>query len=505
MKRVMMAMTAGVVALCAGGAAAGTSVWVDSPATPLSAAGNGGAGSEIVLQGVRGQVVCAQIGLRNSEPDSTPITLGGTDLAGPGGAVISKASFTLYREAAGPGAVAFDALVPLELPGVGNVANGLPLDGTQAAAFWVDLLIPSDAKPGDYTGAVTVTRGDKSKRIPVALHVYDFTLPEDSTLPVFFYAGDCHNGPATKHQEDYPTAYGAEIARHRVSYTRTDWFFCLGSGGDAQAKFNLQEYMNATKRVFSCHYFWWDCGPNPDRTARWVAAAKAAGSEDRLYMAFSHLRRGHEGQSKDDAKRAELGIKLAPQVARHIITNDPMDDQHTIWKLANNNVVPLNEYWSGVAPRRDWKNFRDDGHALWIQLRLAENKPYPSLGGNVDPRVYGWLAWEEEVAGYICYDDFSGTKWTGQLVYSGDFTAFSGGPAWALVKDIRMPVISRRLKLLRQGLQEYELLKLAETRTSYDKVEAIVKGVYTDPTRWSASEAAWDKAAEGILRLLTGK
>ena len=95
----------------------------------------------------------------------------------------------------------------------------------------------------------------------------------------------------------------------------------------------------------------------------------------------------------------------------------------------------------------------------------------------------------------------------------------AGAPAWALVKDIKAPVISRRMKLHREGLEEWEMLRAAEKKVGRDKVEQIVAKVYRnigltpwgdpkyDPANpmWSYKEEDWDAAREEVLKILVAK
>jgi hypothetical protein len=52
------------------------------------------------------------------------------------------------------------------------------------AGFWVDLFVPSDARPGDYAGNVTVTVDGEKTKVPVELTVTRATLPADCCLDV---------------------------------------------------------------------------------------------------------------------------------------------------------------------------------------------------------------------------------------------------------------------------------------------------------------------------------
>lgn len=46
---------------------------------------------------------------------------------------------------------------------------------------WVDIYVPKDAHPGDYEGVITVMPANgKPREVRVSLHVYGFTLPDES-------------------------------------------------------------------------------------------------------------------------------------------------------------------------------------------------------------------------------------------------------------------------------------------------------------------------------------
>ena len=71
-----------------------------------------------------------------------------------------------------------DALPPLNKP--------LDLSAGKNQPLWVLVHVPKNAKPGDYTGKLTLAAEGWSAVVPLRLHVWDFTLPEQNHLETAF-------------------------------------------------------------------------------------------------------------------------------------------------------------------------------------------------------------------------------------------------------------------------------------------------------------------------------
>jgi len=56
--------------------------------------------------------------------------------------------------------------------------------GQKYVGFWIDLFVPADAKPGDYSGRVTVAVDDDRVKVPVELSVSKASIPADCCLDV---------------------------------------------------------------------------------------------------------------------------------------------------------------------------------------------------------------------------------------------------------------------------------------------------------------------------------
>src|SRR5262249_33531909 len=126
-----------------------------------------------------------------------------------------------------------DALVPVSDLLLGEPRNAFPIAIAQfeLRAVWIDVLVPNDAAPGDYTGSVDVTSSDGAFDVPVTRHVVGFALPSTPTLRTMF------GGPG-----DAPC-----LANHRGPWTGTDWGACADTdpsgNGDALTEHYRQQYM----------------------------------------------------------------------------------------------------------------------------------------------------------------------------------------------------------------------------------------------------------------------
>jgi len=169
--------------------------------------------------------------------------LSATALTGPGGATIAATQSFIYLEpliqvpmpssiegAPGPWP---DPLVPMTDLIWGEPRTVLPVAVPQfeVRVAWIDVLVPNDAMPGDYTGSVHVTSSEGAFDVPVQLHVFDFALPSTPTLRTMF--GGVGDAPC--------------VAHHRGAWTGGAWDACADSDpthdGDRLTEQYRTEYM----------------------------------------------------------------------------------------------------------------------------------------------------------------------------------------------------------------------------------------------------------------------
>src|SRR5919205_1825522 len=91
---------------------------------------------------------------------------------------------------------------------------------------------------------------------------------------------------------------------------------------------------------------------------------------------------------------------------------------------------------------------------------------------------------------------FLGDPWVSQSAFggTGDGTLFYPGTTARIGGQTEIPVESLRLKGLRDGMEDYELLHLAQTLGLGAQALAIAQGVYPKTYQAASSPAAVDTA-----------
>ncbi len=209
-------------------------VWSTSSLVRTGRNDAAGAGAQAVISAARGEYESFQIAIQAPAGGLTNVNASISDLAGPGGAVIAKSNFSLFREqyvyvtqsspnwsgANQPLGAGWypDGLIPFADPTTGQPITGAAI---QAVPFnlsaatnqpiWVDLLVPRDAAAGQYTGTYTVASDQGNITGAITLNVWNFTLPLQSSLKSTFL---------------YWTASGLasdeELLRNRISPLHAD-------------------------------------------------------------------------------------------------------------------------------------------------------------------------------------------------------------------------------------------------------------------------------------------
>jgi hypothetical protein len=183
-------------------------VWVVPSLQRVGRSDAASSGTQAQLYAAKGEYESFQVVVRAPSSGLTNVNVSVTDLTGSGG-TISKTNLALFREqyvyvnASSPNWGGSNQ--PL---GVGWYADGLipfvdqntglaPSGGSiQAAPFsvggnanqpvWIDVFVPRTAAAGQYTGTYTVTSNQGSTSGQIVLHVWNFTLPAQSTLKSSF-------------------------------------------------------------------------------------------------------------------------------------------------------------------------------------------------------------------------------------------------------------------------------------------------------------------------------
>jgi hypothetical protein len=185
-----------------------------------------------------------------------------------------------------------------------------------------------------------------------------------------------------------------------------------------------------------------------------------------------------------------------------------------------------------------YKDFRKTpGKAVWMYTSCiaadcigespSQNKVTPDWEGWADytidaaasqNRAMGWLAYLYEVSGELYYavdqrlarfdEDhlLVSTAWTDQWFAggNGDGTLFYPWDKERVGGNTPIPIESMRMKLIRNGHQDYEYLRLAGLNKKEDEAKAIARKLYPSTFETIATDAEVDAARFALARLAEG-
>ena len=400
-----------------------------------------------------------------------------------------------------------DPLVPRTDHYFGERRNAFPFSVSPGRnqSLWIEVYVPTETPPGLYEGVVTITvGGNEDAAVPVQLQVWPFTLPSTATLPTSFgFAGSTalrqHDGDLTEISE----LYGRAALLHRISLHGGTWRppEVVRAGGGFSLDWDAYDeemgaFLNGTvlgdgdplpgAEVTSVDMRAPDSlGNNDERNAYWRAWAehfRENGWFDRLFFYL-----WDEPQTEDDYARVlELGreIRRADPEIRLLLTEDfvaPLAEVVDIWVPLINCVEakPDHEPWCD-GPARPLETAGSS--AFWWYQSCASHgcnivgdnyfDGWPSYvidAPAVGNRVMQWLAWRYRIEGELYYNTVEGyglgvDPWRDVHLFggNGEGTLFYPGTPDRIGGRHEIPIESIRLKLIRDGLEDYEYLVLLE-------------------------------------------
>jgi hypothetical protein len=283
-----------------------------------------------------------------------------------------------------------DPLPPLITP--------LKLSAGQNQPLWLTFHVPPDTRPGDYTGKLTLKTTWGEMRVPLAVHVFPFTLPVETHLrsALGLGAGSITRYHHLVRQEDREAVfekYLRNFAEHRISpysfydFAPIDVRF-PGEGTNKHARVDFAKFDQAAARWLDEHRF---------NTFMLPLHGMGGGTFHSRYAGDL------EGFKEGTPEHARLFRDYLGQIETHLRARGWLDKAYT--------------YWFDEPEPKDY-GFVVDGMkrikaaAPGIKRMLTE-QPEPALAGNVDiwcaltpkwtpENVRARRAAGEEVWWYIC-------------------------------------------------------------------------------------------------------
>ena len=394
-----------------------------------------------------------------------------------------------------------DPLVPDVDETVAERRNAFPFSVPkgESRAIWVEVLIPHEAAPGKYQGAVRVQGDGFERSVPIKLTVVPTELPTTSSVATaFLFHRDnaclIHTGSADCGGEEasyeLTSKYQRLALEHRVTLSNPLRYPRDGEGWD----------------TFDNRYGPWLDGAISARLpgARMTSVQFTGAREPSLFAAFEqHMRdrgwldRAYDytadeppyGISFDEARsRAQAVKSAAPGLRTLITTSINIANEHGFTPYLDV-FVPIINFMDGLeAPyigdqRRKYDEFLADPrhqHSLWIyqacpshgctygttEMEKKAAASWPSYMVDASAarnRAMQWLVFLEDATGELYYETAMHLPdaWNSVFDYggNGDGTLFYPGQTKRIGGSTEVPLPSLRLKQIRQGMQDYEWLK----------------------------------------------
>lgn len=137
-----------------------------------------GTGEVLQLHAARNEFEPVQLVVRADAGAEVTLELG--PFSGPGTIdriELHRVDYVQIAAPSDPAAIASGAIPDPLVPIAWNSAQQAPAGQNQP--FWITVYVPPDAAAGDYEATLTVTVGGARQEVPVRLHVFDFALPKE--------------------------------------------------------------------------------------------------------------------------------------------------------------------------------------------------------------------------------------------------------------------------------------------------------------------------------------
>ncbi|GEJ59342.1 DUF4091 domain-containing protein [Anaeromyxobacter diazotrophicus] len=481
------------------------------------------------------------------------VSVSATELKGPGTVPAPK----LFREAiigvqhpsSADGATGGfpDALIPDVDDVVGEKRNAFPFDvpAGESRAVWVELHVPQDAPAGAYTGSVTVHAADGDAQVPVQLTVWDFALPSTSSLKTAF--GMTYGGVPKAHGVS-----GEALTELRQKYAQLalDHRFSLSSLWDDGQQGDWAHFDNAygpfmdghaSTQLAGAKLTSLQSGADLNSAAAhgdWAAHFKAKGWFDRLFQ-YTCDEPPLTCQWSDIPARAQNAKQADPNF-RTLVTTDMADATKNGALGAIDLMVPLVNYlddrpqsaygWTAGGPTRSQYDgfLQQSNKELWVyqscmshgcggtvdignpsadQLYFTGWPTYAIDASNVRARAMEWFSFQYGATGELYYETTQAyydkaDPWTDQYEFNGngDGTLFYPGTPAKIGGKTDIPVASLRMKMIREGMEDFEYLKLLASLGGASDAKSIAQQLFPHPWQSEAKPADLMAAREALAQ-----
>jgi len=355
-----------------------------------------------------------------------------------------------------------DRMIPLR----GACAERLPAG--ENTVLHLTVFAPPDCAPGDYRGEVTLTFDRETVRVPIVLTVWNVTLPAKSAytahmlmwkspfaqrenlirrfvecgLAPTLYTGDgapkvkdCFNGTTLKMPDDFALAEKS-VKELGMSRFQVPWAFMGAWNWTPKKKVFLGLGLDINSEEFDTTF------RNYLTEVHAQLAAKGIEKLGFLYM-WDEMTEGHYPAMR---KTTEMVRAHAPGLK--ILTVSAPDPE----VVANNDIIVAAHpahWWSPAAKQRA-ADINAAGKELWM---YANSVTFGTAVRALTPRLTPWLGHAMGGCGYL--------HWSADFNWQANDFA-KNGKEWLVYPSQGEQIYSVRTEYFRDGVEDFNLMKLAE-------------------------------------------
>ena len=410
----------------------------------------------------KGEWECFQIVVSAGDVELKNVRLSSTPLATHLGEFIAKKNIQIYREnyvfvdkPSGNKRIEKlwwpDALIPLDLQREISIAPN------KSEVFWVAIQAPRETSEGEYYGAIDIEASGKNKQLFVSLNVDKAAMPKASmrgTVAVYY------DVLRDWYAENWRELSDAEFAQMKKQY----YDFLLDyriNAYDLPVDWSTPEAAKYLRdeRVLSVRL------PPLNQKENLQNAVKVLRQNNAIGKNFYY--RIDEPMAEDFPRIQETtkALRTIDAQIKHCVTvhpNETLAGKVDIW------CPSIGDFFGLGHLDEEWlSDERKKGNETWWYTMVEPKYPYPTWLVDDDAvavRSYGALMARYGITGFVYsmahgwgpkplenLESFDGTNGDGTLLYPSEII----GDA----KTLRGPMPSIRLMLLRDAIEDYELIR----------------------------------------------
>jgi len=457
------------------------------------------------LTAAANEVEAIQIVVRAGEEALREVDIEVSDLVGEGGARIGRDRIELFR-------VAY-VLLPAhnrEYPDPLPPWTPCDVPASQNQPVWLDIHVPADAAPGTYRGTVTVrSAGAVLQELPLELTVWRFALPQTPRSRSAF--GVYSQGIEAQHHVTAGSPeYEAILARYfemLVAHRATPRDLATGLESEATARYLSDPRVNAFLIPYS--------DDEAELAAR-VAYVREKGWVDKgyFYVVDEPITREHyDLLLQRAAKIHALGNDL--KIVVPYFRNPAFEVEGGMHGL----LTGICGIWCPKVSFYNEEflaNRQALGEEVWWYVCWEPGAPYSNLYVDMTGIEHRALFWQQahyDVEGFLYWTSTwwnasTGTAdpWT-DMATVRDLSPTVYGDGSVLYPGAKVgvdgPVASIRLKLIREGLEDVEYLRMLEDAEGKDAMRAVTGQVVQGLDAFSKDVGLYASLREAVGRRLS--